>query len=306
LSGPTRATVTLVGPPPTITSQPQAATPAVGDALRLTVGASGGNLSYQWKREGVDLPGATSATLILSPVRAEDGGAYTVRVANANGAVVSAPATVLVRDMVAARLTNLSVRAFGGTGDRLLIVGFGPIGTGTKPLLVRAVGPGLSALGVSGVMTDPRLGLFSGATEIAANDNWTGSDGRQVGAFQLTAGSRDAVLSTNVEARSFTAQVAGVGGGTGEVLVEVYDAAPSLATPRLSNLSARAQLDLNQRLIVGLSVGGAESKTFILRGVGPSLAAKPRGLRCRHGASRSADGIVFRADESGRKRSVGR
>ena len=46
------------------------------------------------------------------------------------------------------------------------------------------------------------------ATEIAANDNWTGSDGRQVGAFQLTTGSRDAVLSTNVEARSFTAQVA--------------------------------------------------------------------------------------------------
>ena len=74
----TAATATLtVGVGPTITTQPTpAAAPAGGNAT-FTVDASGtGPLTYQWRKDGVDIGGATSATLMLSLVTANDVGQY--------------------------------------------------------------------------------------------------------------------------------------------------------------------------------------------------------------------------------------
>src|SRR5215218_188950 len=75
-----------------------------------------------------------------------------------------------------ARLSNLAIRAEGGTGADSLITGF-TIGPGTsKPVLIRAVGPTLGTFGVAGTMIDPKLELFSGDTKIAENDNWNATD----------------------------------------------------------------------------------------------------------------------------------
>src|SRR5207248_2336871 len=49
--------------------------------------------------------------------------------------------------------------------------------TGTKPLLIRAAGPALVALGVGGAHSDPKMDVFSGQTVIASNDNWGGTSG---------------------------------------------------------------------------------------------------------------------------------
>ena len=54
----------------------------------------------------------------------------------------------------ASSVVNASTRAYVGTGDAVLIVGFVIEGTGSLPLLVRAVGPTLAALGVSGALAD--------------------------------------------------------------------------------------------------------------------------------------------------------
>ncbi len=61
----------------------------------------------------------------------------------------------------AARMVNVSARNRVGTGDDILIAGFTI--SGSKQLLIRAVGPKLAAFGVPGVLADPHLEIFDGA-----------------------------------------------------------------------------------------------------------------------------------------------
>ena len=125
------------------------------------------------------------------------------------------------------RMVNVSARNQVGTGDNILIAGFNIAGTGTKQLLIRAVGPKLGVFGVAGFLADPKLEVYSGAgVKITENDNWGATLAATfdaVGAFQLDAGSRDAALLTVLAPGSYTVQVSGVGGGTGEALVEIYE-----------------------------------------------------------------------------------
>jgi hypothetical protein len=126
-----------------------------------------------------------------------------------------------------AHLINVSARNRVGTGDDILIAGFTIAGTGSKPLLIRAVGPKLgSAFGVSGFLVDPKLEVYSGNTLIGQNDNWDASLATTftaVGAFGLDSGSKDAALLTSLAPGGYTVQVRGADGGTGEALVEIYE-----------------------------------------------------------------------------------
>jgi sugar lactone lactonase YvrE len=126
----------------------------------------------------------------------------------------------------APRLTNVSARNRAGTGGDVLIAGFTIVGTEARNLLIRAIGPTLAAFGVGGTLADPKLEIYSGATKIAENDTWASSLAAtfdSVGAFQLTPGSRDAALVIALQPGSYTVQVAGADGGTGEALVELYE-----------------------------------------------------------------------------------
>jgi hypothetical protein len=238
----------------------------------LSATVVGTGLRNQWLKNGTSIPGATNASLTIPVVSEADAGFYELLVGNATDTAMSSRAVVTVLSNDPGRLTNLSVRAFSGTGDRVLIVGFTLAGPGTKPVLLRGIGPGLAAFGVSGAITDPRLGLFVGPNEIASNDNWTTDDGRALGAFGLTSGSRDAVVAQNLTAQSFTAQVSGSGGGVGDSLVELYDGNATNSALRLVNLSTRTQLDAGQRLIVGLTISGRQPVRILVRAVGPTLA----------------------------------
>jgi len=128
------------------------------------------------------------------------------------------------------QLANLSTRAQVGVDANVLIPGFVLSGTTTRTVLVRAVGPGLAAFGVGGVLGDPTLTVFRGAAAIATNDNWqeqpdaaaVASAAVQAGAFALAPGSRDSALVLTLEPGAYTFQVAGVGRTTGTALVEVY------------------------------------------------------------------------------------
>jgi len=136
------------------------------------------------------------------------------------------------------RLINVSARANVAAGSNLS-AGFVLGGNTAKTLLIRAVGPGLGALGVGGLMADPKLTLFQGQggstpAPIATNTGW-GSDPQlvtaatNVGAFPLTAGSADSVLLITLLPQSpggtfnYTAQAASASGGGGNVLIEVYE-----------------------------------------------------------------------------------
>lgn len=170
-------------------------------------------------------------------------------------------------------ISNISVRATLAAAQTL-IMGFTMQG-GAKPVLVRAVGPGLAAFGVPGTMADPRLALFRGQTQLEANDNWGGGATLTaafvpVGAFGLPPASLDAALLRSVEG-SHTAQVTGTGAGT--VLVEAYDAGSGLAA-RLSNVSARNRSGTGADvLIAGITIAGTGPRNVLIRAVGPTLAA---------------------------------
>lgn len=167
---------------------------------------------------------STPASLDAALLTAIDGG-RTVQVSGPSAG------TVLVEGYDAGtgdspRFSNLSARNRVGTGSDILIAGFTLSGNGTRNLLIRAVGPKLSDFGVSGVLQDPKLQIFSGATRIAENDNWSAnlaSTFSAVGAFALTTGSKDAAIVIPLQAGSYTVQVSGADGSTGEAIVEIYE-----------------------------------------------------------------------------------
>jgi hypothetical protein len=99
------ATLTVVTLP-VISGQPQSVTNNQNLDVTFSVTASGGALSYQWKRNDVDIPGATNATLPLASIYPALAGVYLVEVRNTVGPVTSSPATLTVNPVPPPRLTG--------------------------------------------------------------------------------------------------------------------------------------------------------------------------------------------------------
>lgn len=98
------ATLTVIDPPsiPKITSQPKSTTVSENATVVLTVSASANPTpTFQWRKDGVAISGATGATMIIDKVKVADGGNYDVVVANAQGSVTSDVAVVKVNGSVA-------------------------------------------------------------------------------------------------------------------------------------------------------------------------------------------------------------
>lgn len=89
--------VLTVNTPPTILAQPQNSSVIAGTNVSFSVQAGGSTpLSFQWRRNGTNLPGATAATLALANVQPAQAGSYVVVVTNSAGAATSAVATLTV------------------------------------------------------------------------------------------------------------------------------------------------------------------------------------------------------------------
>lgn len=219
--------------------------------------------------------GVSGSNLVITPV-GPGTTTVTVRAADTHGNSAQATVAVTVTGVAApARLGNLSVRT-ALPAAQTLIVGFTMSG-GTKPVLLRAIGPGLAQFNVAGTMADPRLALFRDATQLEANDNWGGSSALStafaaVGAFPLPPASLDAAMLRSIEG-GHTAWVTGTGAGV--VLVEAYDAGTG-NSPRLVNVSARNRVGTGDNiLIAGFTVAGPGSMSLLIRAVGPRLGQAP-------------------------------
>ena len=166
-------------------------------------------------------------------------GAYTAQVSGVGGRTGVALVELYDVDSVGPfspqKVTSVSTRGVVGTGENNLIAGFQVSGSASKLVLVRGIGPGLSALNVAGALADPLLQIIrmdrGTRTVVRENDNWeTGNDvtlvtdaSTKVGVFPLRGGSRDAVILISLPPGTYSATVSGVGSTTGVGLVEVYE-----------------------------------------------------------------------------------
>ncbi|HZZ20828.1 MAG TPA: hypothetical protein VFE25_15750, partial [Opitutaceae bacterium] len=243
---------------------------AAGTNTSFTV-AGGTGLTYQWQTsvdsgttwadvsDGSSFGGSTTSTLsVVAPTAAMSGDLFRVKLTNAAGSNTSASATLTVTAGTgggvttlqpptgSARIINLSIRSFVGTGEQAVTVGFVTEGSGSKQLLLRGDGPTLAEFNVGGVLSNPQMTLFDTTGNALQTDMaWGGSaalanDFAAVGAFALPTTSADSAMFVTLPTGPYTAQISGVNGSTGIALAEVYDADGGNPPTRLMNVSARA------------------------------------------------------------------
>jgi hypothetical protein len=162
-------------------------------------------------------PSSKDAAAIATP----GSGLYTMHITGHGGTGVALAeaydADPAPADFTATRVVSFSARTQAGATDQTLIAGFVVDGPDTKRLLVRAVGPGLTAYGVTGVLADPVLTLYQGNTVIATNDDWYSDPSarvplqtaaQQTGAFALDSSSKDSALLVTLPPGIYTALAA--------------------------------------------------------------------------------------------------
>jgi len=139
--------------PPSIVVPPAGQTVALGGSATFSVVATNNPQSYQWRRNGENIAGATEATLTVNNAQEADAGAYTVQVSNGVGPVVSAAAVLTVLGMP----PEITLQPASQTNQAGSTVSFTVAATGQAPLAYRwqKDGVDLSDGGIiSGAQTD--------------------------------------------------------------------------------------------------------------------------------------------------------
>ena len=173
-------------------------------------------------------------------------------------------------------LGNISTRLRVLGGDNVLIGGVITTGTAGKRVILRAIGPSLTGLGVPGALADTTLDLFQGNTLLMSNDDWQISTQQaeiQNSGFAPGNSKEAAIIWTLTPNQGYTAIVRGKNGTTGVGVVEAYDLDHAAAS-KLGNISTRGFVDVDDNvmiagLIVTPSNGGTTS--ILVRALGPTL-----------------------------------
>jgi hypothetical protein len=121
------------------------------------------------------------------------------------------------------RLAQISTRGRVRTGNEILIGGFIVLNSATNVLL-RAIGPELTAAGVANALRNPTLELRDGnGALIEANDDWRSDNQQAIIATGVPPrDDRESAIVRNLAPGSYTALVRGINSSTGIALVEIY------------------------------------------------------------------------------------
>src|SRR5204863_4414772 len=129
---------------------------------------------------------------------------------------------------VLSKLANISTRAFVNTGDDIVIAGFILGGnSGNDRIVVRGIGPSLTAVGVANALANPTLELRdSNGALLMANNDWQDDPAQAaelIAAGLAPANPLESAMATALSPGVYTALLSGVSNGTGGGLAEVYD-----------------------------------------------------------------------------------
>jgi hypothetical protein len=270
-------TVVPAAVPPTIIELTPSQSVRLGERFSFVVNATGA-LSYQWRKNGVDLPGQIYPGYGMTEATVDAAGDYTVVMTNTAGTTVS---PVMSLTMSYSRLSNLSARGYVPPGGALtpgFVLRSPAYGSG-KRILLRGVGPALSEYGVAAPLADTKLELIMSSSYVwQSNNDWGDSQTlapvfASVGAFPLPTDSRDAAVETGMGADAYTVRVTSNDPAAGGIaLAEVYDTEPLSSATRLVNLSARGLTGPGEKVLTaGFVIVGNTAKRVLLRAIGPGL-----------------------------------
>jgi hypothetical protein len=171
------------------------------------------------------------------------------------------------------RMVNIATRAKVLGGDSVAIGGFIIKGIAPKKVIIRGIGPSLTAVGVPGALSDPTLELLQRNATLATNDNWKDSQQAEIqySGIPPTNDQESAIVGT-LFPDTYTVILRGKNNGTGVGLVEVYDLDPA-ADSRLGNISTRAIVEAGDNVLIGGIIGGGNGSQpkVLIRAIGPSL-----------------------------------
>ena len=159
-------------------------------------------------------------------------GSYTALVRGVNGATGIGVVEIYDLDPFPSgdgfRLVNLSTRGLVGANDNVLIGGLIVRGDNAQHLIIRAIGPDLTAVGLAGALQDPTLELRDeSGTLLASNDDWRGPQEQAIKDTHLAPNdNRDSAIVASLAPGFYTAIVRGKQNSTGLALVEFYTLSP--------------------------------------------------------------------------------
>jgi hypothetical protein len=150
-------------------------------------------------------------------------GAYTAIVRGFDNSVGIALVEVYDLGGGSAQLTNISTRGFVQTGDNVMIAGV-IVQSQNKQVVIRAIGPSLTGLGVPNALPDPTLDVHdANGTRIAFNDDWRDDQESIIAGTGLAPSNNfESAIAGTVAPGSYTAIVRGFNNAIGNALVEVF------------------------------------------------------------------------------------
>lgn len=266
---------------PVITNQPESLSVTVGANALFSVGATGlAPLSYQWRFEATDIPGATNSTYTRTNAQLADAGGYSVVITNSSGSVTSAIAVLTVNQISTGELVTLAgwdVSGLSNFGPSLLLPSTNAPNV-TVVGLTRGSGIGTSGSAAANAWGGTGFDSTTAAAAIAAQD---------VATCSITANSGFTVSFTSISRfdyrRSGTGPANGVlqyqiaGGAFIDIAALNYSSSAgsgaSIAPIDLSGISALQSVPAGNTVTFRIvNYGGATGGTWYLYNVVNSSA----------------------------------
>lgn len=120
---------------PSITTQPASVSVVAGASAGFSVAATGsGTLSYQWRKGGTAISGATAASYSIGTTTSADAGSYDVVVANSAGSVTSSAATLTVTSASGVTAPTITTQPASASVVAGASASFTVVATGTAPM----------------------------------------------------------------------------------------------------------------------------------------------------------------------------